>query len=316
MDRTMETLPAQVGIDVSKDRLDVCVEGERPFHAPNSQEGLREIAARLPAGAHVHLEASGGYERKAVRFLRARGFSASVHDPLRAKRLPQALSGRAKTDALDARRLAELGRQLPSQAERSLSEESLRDAVRASQTLKTTAAEYKRRAKGPELCEEAREAYAKACEGLAQIARDLEESFERDAKGSEIGERAALARSVPGVGPVVSRVLACELPPELEGTDAGRIASFVGIAPMDDSSGSRTGRKRIAEGCGWIKKVLYLAALACVRTQAWAKDLYARLKAKGRAHRQAIVAVMRRLLVRVHAVLKRGTPWEAEPPRP
>jgi transposase len=308
----METIPAEVGIDVSKDRLDVCVEGGKPFQAPNSQEGLEEIARLLPAGARVHLEASGGYERKAVRLLRAKGFGVDVHDPLRAKRLGQALSGKAKTDPLDARRLGELGRQLPSQAERSAEEELLRETLRAAQTLKTTAAEYKRRAKGPELSERARRAFEKAAEDLAASARELEECFEREAKGSKIGRRAELARSVPGIGPVVSRVLACELPPDAEKTDAGRIASFVGLAPMDDSSGSRTNRKRIAEGCSWIKKALYLAALACVRTQEWAKDLYARLRAKGRAHRQAMVAVMRRLLVRAHAVLKRGSPWKDE----
>lgn len=311
----MKTLPAEVGIDVSLSFLDVCQEGQKPFRESNSREGLERIEARIPAGSHIHLEASGGYERKAVRYLREKGFTVSVHDPLRAKRLAQALSGKAKTDALDAQRLAELGRQLPSQAKRTVEEESLREMLRAAQTLKTTAAEYKRRAKGPEICQSVQKAFLDAAQNLAEIAAKLEKDFEVQAKESQIAKRAELARSVPGIGPVVSRVLACELPPDLQGIDSAQISSLVGVAPMDDSSGTKNHRKRITEGSRWIKKVLYLAALSCVRTQEWAKDLYARLKAKGRAHRQAVVAVMRRLLVRAFAVIKRGSPWKDEPPQ-
>jgi transposase len=310
----MRTLPAEVGIDVSKDWLDVCLEGEKPFRVTNSAKGLKELESRLPEGSQIHLEASGGYERKATRYLRERGWTVRVHDPLRAKRLGQALSGKAKTDAMDAKRLAELGRHLPSQVERTLQEETLRETARSAETLKTTAAEYKRRAKSPEIGENNRKAYLKAAAALAEIAKELEGEFDAEVKETSIGNRVRLARSVPGIGPVASRVLGCELPPDVEEIETAKVSSLVGIAPMDDSSGNRNGKKRIGQGSQWIKKVLYLSALSCIRSQQWAKELYAKLKAKGRAHRQAIVAVMRRLLVRVHAVLKRGTPWQDEPP--
>ncbi len=310
----MQNLPPQAGIDVSAAHLDVCLSGGRPFRVSNDEAGLELLGGRLPAGCAVHLEASGGHERLARRSLGDAGFRVETHDPLRAKRLAQALSGRAKTDALDARRLADLGSQLPAQAERTGAEESLRDLSRAADALRRTAADLRRRARAPGLDAEAGEALEAAALALVAKAEGLERSFAKRAGGTEVGRRAELARSVPGVGPALARVAACELPPDLSGSDAGRLASFAGLAPMDDSSGKREGARRIAKGCARLKAALYMPALSCVAAQGWAADLYRRLRAKGKAHRQALVAVMTRLLLRIAAVLKRGTPWEEKTP--
>lgn len=310
----MKTLPPQAGIDVSADHLDVSVDGAAAFRVSNDEAGIALLRERLPAGCVVHLEASGGYERLACRRLRKGGFRVLSHDPLRAKRLGQALSGRAKTDALDARRLSELGSQLPAQAERSEEEEALRDLSRASGALRRTAADLRRRARAPGLDPAAAQALEAGARDLVARAEELERAFALRAKGTATGRRAELARSVPGVGPALARVVACELPPDLGEADPARLASFAGLAPNDDASGKRDAPKRIAKGCVRLKAALYMPALACVAAQGWAGELYRRLKAKGRARRQALVAVMRRLLTRIVAVLKRGTPWEKNAP--
>ena len=118
------------------------------------------------------------------------------------------------------------------------------------------------------------------------------------------------------MGPATARVLLCELPEDLPERTPAQICSYCALAPLDDSSGARRGPARLGQGNRRVKAALYMAAMCAVRTQRWAKELYARLRSKGRAHQQAICAVMRRLLLRAVAVLKRGSPWKDEPQRP
>ncbi len=116
--------------------------------------------------------------------------------------------------------------------------------------------------------------------------------------------------SVPGVGPVTACAVVAELPDDLSGVSTAQAAAYAGLAPLDDSSGKRDGPKTVGRGNARLKAALYMPALGLVRRPGWARDLYTRLKDKGRRHQAAIVAVMRKLLTRVVAVLKRGTPWQ------
>ena len=311
----MNIVTPQVGIDVAKDSLDVSIDGARCFRVKNDESGCLCLAERLGRACVVHLESSGGYERLAVRTLRAYGIQVGVHDPLKAKRLFQATGFKAKTDALDARSLAKLGSLLEERKPKSLEREGLCDCSRAIEALKTSAAEFLVRAKASELDPTAKAAYLAAAKGLKEQAKALEKRFEARVKASTFAERYRLALSVPGAGKTLARLCVCELPDDLSPYEAKQIACYAGLAPIDDSSGSRTKRPRLGRGNVRLKSGTYMPALSAMRSQSWARDLYARLRAKGRLHQQAIVAVMRRLLVRVVAVLKRGTPWQEVPPK-
>jgi transposase len=304
----------EIGIDVSKSHLDVSVDGTRPSRIANTAAACENLALELPRPCRVHLEASGGYERTARRTLAKAGIEVCVHDALKVRRMIQARAGKAKTDPIDARNVARLAPQVPTQESKSLKHEALTDLSRGIDQLKRTAAHYVVRAGAAQLEPLVRQAYLQIARTLRLKAKGLEQQFVKRVQASELAAAYKLALSVPGVGPVLARVAVCEMPQQMEDFTTAQVASYAGLAPIDDSSGKRTGA-RIGRGNSHLKGACYMPAVSALRHQKWARDLYARLLAKGRHHQQAIVAVMRRLLVRIAAVLKRGSPWKDEPQR-
>jgi len=313
----MKSLHPSVGIDVSSDELILSFGDAKSHSFANSAEGCKEILHLLPAKSQVHLETSGGYERLLVRTLRNAGHTVNCHNALRAKRLAQATGGRAKTDALDAKALARTGPQLPTHTPKSPEREDLADLSRAISELKEAARRMKTRSGRPGLDQAAKELYERVEVNLRREAQLASQTFSKRVKeDQELWRRHSLALSVRGVGPELARVCLCELPEDFQGRTPGEIASFAGLAPMDDQSGRRRGASRIRQGNDRLKAALYMPAMSTVRCEAWAKNTYTKLITSGRNHRQAIIAVMRKLLLRIVAVLKRGTPWQNDPPQP
>lgn len=309
----MNSVSAQVGIDVCKDHLDVSIDGCKPLRVANSVEGCGELVNRLPAGSVIHLESTGGYERIPRRLLAEAGFLVKVHDPFKVRRMAQARARRGKTDALDAKHLAQAGPDLLAQQEKSPDREKLCDLSRAIDQLKATAASMRVRAAMPGLDTFVKASFLEVATNLSAQVRSMEKEFVRRVKLSPLKAKYELALTVPGVGPCLARVAVCELPEDLCAFTVAQLTSYAGVAPIDDESGKSRKPARIRRGNARLKAALYMPALSCISLQPWAKDLYARLRARGRAHQQAAIAVMRRLLMRILQVLQRGSAWKAEP---
>lgn len=309
----MSSVAPEAGIDVSKAELVTSVDQGKPFRSANTIEGAEQVASRLPQGCIVHIESSGGYERVVESVLRRRGFEVRMHNPYHARRIAQGRGRKAKTDPIDAKLLSENGHLLPFSAVKSDERKGLADFSRAIDCIKETIAQYKKRIKMPELDADAKAAFQHLIDELGDQAKKLELKFKQRIQSSSCKSDYGLAMSVPAVGPVAARVLICELPENLPYATTNQMSSYAGMAPQDESSGKHIGPSRIGKGNGRIKKVTYMCALTAITTQQWAKDLYSRLRVKGRTHEQAMIAVMRRILVRVVIVLKRGSPWQGEP---
>jgi transposase len=309
----MSIVSVSVGIDVSKDVLDVSIGGAKAFRVANSAVGFKELAGRLPKESVIHLESSGGYERLPRRFLKKAGFSVQTHDPLKVRRMAQAKAKRAKTDALDAKHLASECGCVPIQTTKSQTREGLCDLSRSIQEIKAQSGHFKVRAKVAGLDKVARQAYLSCAAMLDRKIQTLEKEYVKRVKASDLKEKYELALSIPGVGPCLARIAVAELPENIGDFTIAQLTAYAGVAPMDNSSGKKQGSAKIQQGNSHIKGALYMPALYCVGHQSWAKDLYARLRAKGRIHKQAAIAVMRRLLMRVVEVIQRGTPWEVRP---
>jgi transposase len=308
----METI-SQVGIDVSKDSLVVRTQLQKPFSIKNDETEISKLAQSLASGSVVHMESTGGYERKARRILEAHCFKVLVHNPRKVRRLADALGLGAKTDPIDATFLQANASKLSAVHSKSLEQEELMDVSRSIGRLKTCIADHKKfivaEWKHPTVVE----AYRRIIRQCEQEVLVLEKLFVSKVKASQQAQAYKLAKSVPCVGPVLARVIVSELPTDIAECTAAQISSYCGVAPMDNSSGKKDGKKRIGKGNKHLKAALYMPAVVAVTTQTWARELYARLKAKGRTHRQAIVATMRKLLTQIVAVLKRGTPWNTIP---
>lgn len=306
-----------IGMDVSKAWLEVAdgVTGELTRVA-NEVADLSALATRLAADppAGIVLEATGGYERRAVAVLRAAGLAVAVVNPQQVRAFARASGQRAKTDALDARLLARFGERMqparrPQAADITQDLADLLDRRRQLQEWKT--AEGNRREHlPPRLLPGSDRLLEVVAEEVAEVDRLLEETI---AGHPDTAAKAAALRSIPGVGPVLAATLLGDLA-ELGSLTRQEVAALVGVAPLNRDSGGRTGQRMIGGGRSQVRAALYMASLSAVRHPAF-KPFYHRLRAQGKPTKVALVAVMRKLITIANAVVRDGVRWSPPPDR-
>ena len=309
----MDSLANHVGIDVSQLFLETRLPGRAGKLFTNDIDGILSLISELPNDATVQLEATGGYDRLVRQTLSEHGFTAHRHNARKVRRMADALGVSAKTDAIDSRLLVTVGPLLKPPIAKSPEKEALCDLSLTIGEIQKHCADYQTRLSTPQLDPAAKKAMEDILVVLRKQIAALETQFVKRIKKSVRYSDYKLLLSVPSIGAKTARVILSELPDDLSGLSSSQICSYAGIAPMDDSSGKRNKPKRIKPGNMHLKACLYMPAIGSIGRYAWARDLYARLVAKGREHEQAIVAVMRRLLRHAVAVLKRKTPWEMGP---
>jgi transposase len=306
-----------VGIDVSKRELAIAVNptGIR-WTSETTAAALTAVVERVRVLTPriVVVEATGGYERALVAALAAADLPVAVVNPRQARAFAQAIGRTAKTDAIDATVLAAFGARLD------LVARPVADA--ATQAL---AALVARRRQLIEMIgmERARLEHAPATGPITRELRRHIRWLERrvDDVDDDIGSSIAahptwrvneeLLRSVPGIGPTTARTLLAELP-ELGHLDRRRIAALVGVAPVNCDSGQYRGQRHIWGGRASVRATLYMAALVATRRNAPLAAFYRRLRDRGKTAKVALVAVMRKLLTIVNAMMKHQVKWNTE----
>jgi len=309
---TRQAAEKVVGIDVSKEKLDVHVYGERSVSQwPNDGLGISQLGDRLAQTAVklVVVEASGGWERGIVSDLSQRGLCVAVVNPTRVRNFAKAAGQLAKTDAIDARNIAEFGFKMEPQAQPMISatRAKLADFVtRRYQVVTIITMEKNRAATAPDSVKEQIDKH------LAWLAADLADwdeainqcILEDDSWPAE----AAILESVPGVGSVTVFTLLADLP-ELGKLNRQKMAALVGVAPFNRDSGPQRGKRRIFGGRASIRRVLYMATLSATRHNPVIRDFYQRLLLAGKPKKVALVACMRKLLTILNAMMRTGKPW-------
>ena len=145
---------------------------------------------------------------------------------------------------------------------------------------------------------------------LEQALKELDTELEQTLRASPLWrEREQLLRSVPGVGPTVSLTLLAHLP-ELGSGSVKRVATLVGLAPLNRDSGAWRGSRAIWGGRRQVRAALYMAALVGVRHNSVLRSFYEGLLARGKPKKVALTACMHKLLTILHALLRDGTPWQ------
>jgi transposase len=305
----MKNASPGIGIDVSKDTLDVWSNETGSFQVRNDRQGVLELAGRLDKSVSVYMEHSGAHERVAVKELVKAGFTVCLLSPHQVSRIAPALGHRAKTDALDARLLAAAGAILKPTASASAEQMELRGLSRHVQGLSRRVGELKRRLKAPGLALEVRDSLEREL-AFVKCERDMMKRKAKEAVlASSFAERFLLLLTVPGIGEETARVLCVELVEDLTAFTSRQICACSGVAPMDRSSGRKEGHRWTLPGAGRVKAVLYQAALSRLKVDDLSRGFYDRLLAKGRSHKSAMVALMHRLLREAISILKRGRPW-------
>ncbi|OAV58081.1 transposase [Rhizobium sp. WYCCWR10014] len=303
-----------VGIDVSKERLDVAIlPQEEVFAVGNDHAGIDELVERLKGiGVDaIALEATGGFEMLAVAGLSSAGLTVLVVNPAQVRAYAHAIGRRAKTDPIDAAVIAAfvLATKPEIRPLRDAETQALSELVaRRRQIVQMVVAEENRLRMA--LAKQAQKSIKRLLKALRRELESLDADLDSHIRKSPVWRvREALLTSVPGVGATTARTLLAELP-ELGSLDRRQIASLAGLAPWTRQSGKWKGKSFIGGGRGKVRAVLFMAALVASRYNPDLKAFRDRLVAAGKPKIVAIVATMRKLLTILNAIIRDGRPWQ------
>lgn len=301
-----------IGIDVAKAWVDVAIRpcGES-WRVGNDAAGIAALVQRIQALTPqvVVLEATGGYELAVAGALAAAGLPVAVVNPRQVRAFAKATGRLAKTDALDAHVLAHFGaavqpepRPVPDAQAHALT--AL--LARRRQVVAMLTAEKNRLGSTAHAVRDRIQAHIV---WLEQELRELDQELRRTLQARpRWREQDQLLRSVPGIGPTLAVTLLADLP-ELGTLDRKQIAALVGVAPLNQDSGIRRGRRRIWGGRARVRAVLYMGTLTATRYNPVIRTFYTRLLAAGKPKKLALTACMHKLLLVLNAVLKQRQAW-------
>lgn len=318
-DRKMSQRVVYAGLDVSKAWIDAALwwvgkARSKTSRFARDEAGLGRLATWLQEAevARVGLEASGGYERLVMDALQAEGLDVRRLDARRVRQFAGAKGRLAKNDRVDALVIAQAVAVLPDEDEAAPARrrdldplvERLRYRERLTEWVTDcdNLLEHQREA---DLRKRVKLRKARLTAEIARLDKEMAALVAADDDWSGLERR---LRTVKGVGPVLARTLIALLP-ELGKLSRTRIASLVGVAPMDDDSGRREGQRHIQGGRQAVRDALYMAALSAMRFNPQIAVFAKRLA--GKKPKVIIVACMRKLLVTLNAMLRDGQDWRA-----
>jgi transposase len=308
-----ENTKVSVGIDVSKNTLDIAVhETNETWSSNNDSSGCIALASKLKLrqATSIVLEATGGFETLVTATLSASDLPVIVVNPRQVRDFAKATGQLAKTDRIDGRVLAHFAAAIDPQRRPVKSAESQHlEALlaRRRQIVEMLVAEKNRLANNRD------RAVVKDLNAhivwLERRLKSSDDELQRVLKTSPAWrQRDDLLRSVPGVGPVLSLTLLAQLP-ELGQLNRREIAKLVGVAPFNWDSGQWRGSRHIWGGRAAVRSPLFMATLCAIRINPTIKYFYRRLIAAGKAPKVAITACMRKLLTILNVMIKTQTSW-------
>lgn len=306
----MSTQGVVAGIDVSKDWLDVAI-GNEASRMANDAAGIGALIERL-RGADVEwvvMEATGGYETQAASAIAGAGLRLAVVNPRQVRDFAKATGRLAKSDRIDAQVIAAFGEAIEPQIVR-LPDEQTRELqellMRRQQLVGMRVQEANRLAMMAGAMRKQIKAHiAWLDKAIDEVNTDITARLRASPVWREKDE---LLRSLKGIGPITSSTLMASLP-ELGQLDRRSIAALVGVAPFNRDSGTFRGRRAIWGGRAQVRHMLYMAATTAIRSNPVIKPFYERLVARGKPHKVAVVACMRKMLTILNAMTRSNTHW-------
>lgn len=295
-----------IGCDISKEMLDVFDPRGRRFRRIANQAGPIEafVAGLAPARDFVVMEATGVHDRLLRHALARAGIASSRRNPVQTRRFAEAGGLLAKTDRIDARMLSDFGRRLTPAPDQPPCRERERIAAlarRRDQLVEIRAREVKHlgEAFDADVIADIEEVVDRIADRIAHIEAVIESAI-ADAD-ADTAATFAILQSAPGVGPVTALTLIAHMP-ELGDRSPKTIASLAGLAPLNNDSGTRHGRRSIRGGRQRVRKALYMAALGAIRAAPKFKAFYTAIADRSGSRKLAIIAVARKLLTILNAM--------------
>ncbi|MCH7501663.1 MAG: IS110 family transposase [Nitrospinae bacterium] len=301
-----------IGIDVSKDRLDIADSiTQETWQAANDESGIADLVERLASlsPALIVLEATGGLEILLASALVASRLPVTVVNPRQVRDFAKATGKLAKTDVIDARVLAHFAGAVRPKVRKIKDGEALELSAlvtRRRQLIGMLATEKTRLQQAPKwIRKDIKDHIQSLKKRLSKIDRELSKTIKNSSVWREHDQ---IIQSIPGAGPVLSVSLLAGVP-ELGTLNRRQIAALVGVAPLNRDSGKFSGRRCIWGGRANVRAALYMAAFSAMRHNPVIQTFYQRLIEKGKPFKVAITACMRKLLTILNTMIKNRTNW-------
>jgi transposase len=310
---TNSTYKFYVGIDVSKNKLDIAISNNGVLlQVSNDQDGLKELIKQLPSKKNclIILEATGGYERFAANFLRKKKFNVAIVNAKRVRDFAKASGKLAKTDSIDAEAIMMFGRAFNPTPQALASErenERLHSINRREQLVQMIALEkrYREHASDKNLKSINRH-IAFLEKELALVESQLQQQFNED---PVLKDKLTRLDAIKGVGLVTAMNVLIYMP-ELGQLTSKEVSALAGVAPFNRDSGQHKGRREIWGGRAPVRAALYMAVLSAKTFNPALKKFYDRLIANGKLAKVALVACMRKLIIIMNIMIRDNTEWQ------
>lgn len=302
-----------IGIDVGKALLDIYIlELDRHWQVDNTRDGVRELVKTLKRFNlnRIIVEATGGYERKAVEALAEAGLPVVVVQPVNIRQFAKAQGVLAKTDKIDARVIAQFGAIIQPEVREISSKKVryIRDLLaRKRQLMESRTQELNRLHKAEKHLEATHRRLIKVLDKEVEWVNTR--LTKEVAQVTEWQQTYELLLTVPGIGDGVAHTLLGELP-ELGALTNRQVAALCGLAPYNRDSGSMRGKRRIKGGRAPIRTVLYMAMLSAIQCNPVMQNFYNRLVAQGKHKKVALTACMRKMMTILNAMIRDGNAWQ------
>ena len=306
LSQTREPEPVFIGVDVSKAWIDIADTKGRRARVANEDEAIRSaFTGPWVSCAHIVCEATGGYERALMRVARDLGLPLRRVHPNRARAFGQATAKLAKTDALDAQMLAKFAAftvDEPWEPSPAPNHQELADMVSRLTQLKALHQSEVCRAQMDVPVAIRRSIAAMTATIKAQIDAMQDAIDALIAADPDLRENAKLLRSCKGIGPQSAQAILALLP-EIGTLNRRKVAALVGVAPITKTSGSSVKSASIKGGRKALRDILFMAALTASKHNPTFKTFYDRLRASGKPHKVALIAVLRKLITTLNAMI-------------
>lgn len=302
-----------VGVDVGKAQLDICIhERELCFSVENNSKGIRQALGRIGRYrvARVVCEATGRYEHALVEAALSKGLPVIITNSIQIRRYAGAIGQLAKTDAIDARLIAQYAAIIQPDVRPHHSKKVLKIKdylARRRQLIEISTMEKNRLQIMPSfLRADIKRLIAHLQRQLVKLDKQLQVLVEQEESWKH---RRDIMLSMPGMGPVVVTTLLGDLP-ELGALNQKQIAALAGVAPYNRDSGKLRGKRRIRGGRSSVRTMLFMATLTSVQHNPVIKRFYQRLVAQGKHKKVALTACIRKMVIMLNAMVRDNRRWQ------
>ena len=313
--KSKESFDYVVGVDVSNAKLDVALP-KSSLMIENNAKAIRQFVDRIASDSViVVMEATGGYENQLVQTLHDHDIALAVVNPRRVRDFAKGIGEDAKTDPIDARTIAFYGEVVKPapQLAKSDDEKKLGALVERRRQLLGLIGQEKNRLQQVDDVE-IRRLIQKSLEMLKKQLKTVDERLAKAIKKPADGNqrKIEILESAKGIGPVAISTFLAELP-ELGKLNRTEIAKLVGVAPINNDSGKKAGKRKTIGGRSYVRRVLYMATLSATRHNPTIRTFYQRLVANGKEKKVALIAAMRKFLTILNTLIKKDELWKTSP---